>query len=158
MACWGGCSRWRHREQSACAVFDTQCGAKLFRVSEDTAALFAEPFCSRWIFDVELFARMIVRSRNTGPSLSGRVYELPLEKWQDVAGSNVRSSDFAKAAFELAEIYWRYFVRNAPAQRPETSIAGTPIAQTAGKSPRRVTIDEPRRKTAAPHKRRSGLN
>jgi glycosyltransferase involved in cell wall biosynthesis len=40
-------------------VRDTQCGAKLFRATPEMLATFSQPFGSRWIFDVELLARMI---------------------------------------------------------------------------------------------------
>ena len=36
------------------AVYDTQCGAKLFRATPEMRACFEEPFVSRWLFDVEI--------------------------------------------------------------------------------------------------------
>ena len=38
-------------------IYDSQCGAKLFRSGELLAAVISTPFASRWIFDVELVAR-----------------------------------------------------------------------------------------------------
>ena len=43
-------------------VYDTQCGAKLFR-TEHAGLIFSEHFISRWFFDVELFARSIAGTK-----------------------------------------------------------------------------------------------
>ncbi len=90
-------------------VFDTQCGAKLFRATPDLAEVLAQPFRTRWIFDVEMLARIEHHRRDTQlPSLAQIIYELPLDSWHDVAGSAVKSGDFVKAVGELASIYWAY--------------------------------------------------
>ena len=86
------------------AVYDTQCGAKLFRCSDATRALFAEPFGSRWVFDVELLARYL----QNGGTPSG-IRELPLRQWTDVPGSKVKPADFVHGVAELARIRRRYF-------------------------------------------------
>src|ERR1041384_6274866 len=39
-------------------VYDTQCGAKLFRPGAPLRDALSAPFRSRWIFDVELLARL----------------------------------------------------------------------------------------------------
>ncbi len=91
-------------------VYDSQCGAKLIRVTPHTAELFAIPFRSRWIFDVELLAR-IMHFEGFGQESRGSeslFYEHPLESWHDVAGSRLRPFDFIAAAGELLGIYWRY--------------------------------------------------
>ncbi|HMC12501.1 MAG TPA: glycosyltransferase, partial [Pirellulaceae bacterium] len=84
-------------------VYDTQCGAKLFRATDRTRLLFAEPFRSRWIFDVELLARFVLAATAAGQSPEELIHELPLRQWRDVAGSKVRPSDFVRAAIQLAE-------------------------------------------------------
>lgn len=88
------------------AVYDTQCGAKLFRVNDAMRALFDAPFLSRWIFDVEIIARLI---RQRGHLAAERaIYELPIEVWHDVQGSKVRSTDFARALTDLWKIRRHY--------------------------------------------------
>ncbi|MGL4943434.1 MAG: glycosyltransferase [Thermoguttaceae bacterium] len=91
-------------------VYDTQCGAKLFRVCPAVEQLFAEKFQTRWIFDVEILARMLTQQdAESRRALQNRLYELPLLKWCDVAGSKLKYSDFVRAVFEYATIYWHYF-------------------------------------------------
>lgn len=88
------------------AVYDTQCGAKLFRTEDAIAALFAEPFISRWIFDVEIIARLV---KQRGRDAAARaIYELPIRVWHDVQGSKVRSTDFFRALRDLVKIRRAY--------------------------------------------------
>ncbi len=94
-------------------VYDTQCGAKLFRVHHGTPQYFAEPFLSRWVFDVEILARM--RQYHQGPC-NDRIYELGLRRWSDVPGSKVKPLDFFLALRDLARIRRRYFRRNQAAR------------------------------------------
>lgn len=82
--------------------YDTQCGAKLFRISPLTRAVLDEPFRSRWIFDVELLTRADGLLRFGGTrTLAQVVYEQPLAVWRHKPGSKLRSGDFVKALREL---------------------------------------------------------
>lgn len=82
------------------AVYDTQCGAKLLRNGPKLAPVFDEPFCVNWTFDVELIARLL--------RAGSLLYELPLDRWEDVAGSKVRPGDFVVGFVELTRIWRRY--------------------------------------------------
>jgi len=89
-------------------VYDTQCGAKLFR-TDAARDLFAEPFRTRWIFDAEIIARLIARLRaHASPTARDAIYEYPLRAWMDVRGSKVGPSDYLRAAVDLLRIYRRY--------------------------------------------------
>jgi len=92
-------------------VYDTQCGAKLFRVNARTKAILVEPFHSRWVFDVEILARYAAELGFSTEDLGGRIVELPLESWKDVDGSKVRPRDFVTAAADLGWIAWAYRLR-----------------------------------------------
>ena len=82
------------------AVYDTQCGAKALRAGSATDAAVAAPFLSRWLFDVELLARL----RDAGAAMR----EVPLPVWEDPGGSSVRAGDFLRAPVELWRIRKRY--------------------------------------------------
>jgi dolichyl-phosphate beta-glucosyltransferase len=89
------------------AVYDTQCGAKLFRATERISQILAAPFQSRWIFDVELLARYLDGGGPGEGDRSQRIYELPLTVWKDVQGSKLKGLDFARAALDLVSIAQR---------------------------------------------------
>ncbi len=92
-------------------IYDTQCGAKLFRATPELVEVLREPFRSRWIFDVELLARFMARHRGDPEAVRGAIYEYPLPEWTDVAGSKVGPLDFFKALGELAQIRKQYLAR-----------------------------------------------
>jgi glycosyltransferase involved in cell wall biosynthesis len=81
------------------AVYDTQCGAKV--VDYQTAnQIFAKPFISKWLFDVELLKRL-----QKNHNLKEVVKEIPLEKWEEIGSSKIKRTDFFKIPFELFQIY-----------------------------------------------------
>jgi dolichyl-phosphate beta-glucosyltransferase len=88
------------------AIYDTQCGAKLFRNTTTLREVFATPFLSRWLFDVEIIARHIrLRGRDVA---SKAIVEQPVRVWHDVAGSKIRSTDFVRALRDLWKIHRIY--------------------------------------------------
>jgi glycosyltransferase involved in cell wall biosynthesis len=86
------------------AVYDTQCGLKLFRDTPEVRAALKAPFVSRWIFDVELLGRL---SDAAGAAIGSRVREVPLERWEERGASRLRLRDFLRAPMELWRIRWR---------------------------------------------------
>ena len=86
-------------------VYDTQCGAKLFR-TQVVRDLFPQPFITRWLFDVEILARYNQRyGKDSAPQ---RIYEYPLFQWIDIDGSRLKKRDFIKAPVELLKIKRQY--------------------------------------------------
>jgi dolichyl-phosphate beta-glucosyltransferase len=89
-------------------IYDTQCGHKLFRATDLLAQVFAEPFLTRWVFDVEILARFLTMDPRGRDHVASSIYEYPLKHWVDVRGSKVKPTDFARALGDLATIKRRY--------------------------------------------------
>lgn len=88
-------------------VYDTQCGAKLFRVNSELREIFARPFRSAWAFDVEILARFAaLHGRDIGAR--GLVVEYPLQRWTDVGASKVRLVDLPRMLLGLARVWHEY--------------------------------------------------
>ena len=85
-------------------VYDTQCGAKLFRVTPMLVEALRDPFLSRWAFDVELLGRLLIGSRSSPPVARANVWEEPLRAWRDVEGSKLSPRQMSGALFDLARI------------------------------------------------------
>lgn len=91
-------------------IYDTQCGAKLFRANDELKKVCADPFLSRWIFDVEMIARYIQLRHGNGRPMRESIYERPLTTWTDVKGSKLKAMDFFTVGFDLVRIKMRYFM------------------------------------------------
>lgn len=90
-------------------VYDTQCGAKIFRNTETMRSIFQLPFSVSWTFDVEILARLnTLAERGVLPAPRRAVVEYPLERWRDVPGSKLRPRAALKAAVDLATLWRRY--------------------------------------------------
>lgn len=88
----------------ALPVYDTQCGAKLFRTDSLVAQAFSEPFRSRWAFDVEMIARYLAAVSRAGLVAEKRILEYPLVTWADISGSKVTTGSGMKAFADLFAI------------------------------------------------------
>jgi dolichyl-phosphate beta-glucosyltransferase len=105
-------------------VYDTQCGAKILRVNAATASLFAAPFRSPWIFDVELIARYLRLPVAPGePARRDRLYELVLPAWHDRPGSKLRWHDFVRALVDLRYIWREHVAHRSPDRRTSSAAA-----------------------------------
>jgi dolichyl-phosphate beta-glucosyltransferase len=84
-------------------LYDTQCGAKLFR-KEIVPLVFNEPFISRWLFDIEI----ILRLRKFYLKDGGVIEEKPLLLWVNKKGSKITVADLLKLPKQMLEIKRRY--------------------------------------------------
>jgi len=83
-------------------------------------AALAQPFTSRWVFDVELLGRL----HQGGPGVDGlpasAFLEVPLAEWRDVDGTKLSPRSGFRALADLLRIA-RAQRRRRPAGRPAPS-------------------------------------
>jgi glycosyltransferase involved in cell wall biosynthesis len=111
-------------------VYDTQCGAKLFARSDALAASLEQPFSTRWIFDVELLARLLAGERGAPPVPAQEMREFPLHAWRDVGGSKLRGRAMLRAGFQLLRLLARRLLA-----RPRAVPGSGPSAGATGEMP-----------------------
>jgi glycosyltransferase involved in cell wall biosynthesis len=82
-------------------VYDTQCGCKIFK-RELSEIVFKNQFVSKWLFDVEIFNRIIMKyGRNR---VLDKMLEVPLKRWIDTEDSKVKMTYFLKLWVDLYRI------------------------------------------------------
>jgi dolichyl-phosphate beta-glucosyltransferase len=86
-------------------VYDTQCGAKVFRNNFEIQKAFSHPFTVNWSFDVELIGRLkiIKRAFDLKP-LTESAVEYPLKRWIHHCDSKVRAIDLVVGIEELLSL------------------------------------------------------
>ena len=88
---------------------DTQCGAKIFH-KDIIEIAFKEKFVTKWIFDVEIFKRLIL---HFGLKKAKKIIcEKPLKRWVHVGDSKLSMKDSLKIVFQLGQIAWTYRKRS----------------------------------------------
>ncbi|MBK5305299.1 MAG: glycosyltransferase [Frankiaceae bacterium] len=87
----------------ALQIYDTQCGAKLFRADERLRHALDAPFATRWLFDVEL----LMRVRDT-PGPPAAVREEPLEEWRDIPGSRLAAREVGQVLKDFRALHLRH--------------------------------------------------
>ena len=85
-------------------VYDTQCGAKIFR--KELSVLFEEKFITRWLFDIELLARY--RNKFGVKNALSSILEVPLNIWEEKGGSKLKLIHMLKVPLELLSIFFKY--------------------------------------------------
>lgn len=79
-------------------VYDTQCGCKVFK-RQLIEPLFKDDFISKWLFDVELFSRMLCYY---GKEVAlTKMEEIPVKRWIDQGDSKVKLSYFFRLWYDL---------------------------------------------------------
>ncbi len=73
--------------------YDSQCGAKLFHQSI-MQQVFATPFLSRWVFDLEIIKRV----------QKDLILEVPVRRWEDIPGSKIK---FVREIFRVLRDLFR---------------------------------------------------
>jgi glycosyltransferase involved in cell wall biosynthesis len=94
-------------------VYDTQCGAKMFRANAVFRSAFSSPFCGNWTFDVELLERLVRRQTiHRDIEVVEECLEFPLSDWRAVPGSKLGWRHIPQIALETCRIAVRGVERN----------------------------------------------
>jgi glycosyltransferase involved in cell wall biosynthesis len=77
--------------------YDTQCGFKVFKTTPQLEHSFKNKFHTRWFVDLEIYSNCF------HDGATPKIWEEPLDDWNDVAGSHIR---FRQVFRIIAEIFY----------------------------------------------------
>jgi len=86
-------------------IYDTQCGAKIFK-RDLVEVAFSEPFISSWLFDLEVIMRIVKKLGWNNFCQISR--EIPLYEWIEKGGSKVKMSYMFKLPIDLLKVRRKY--------------------------------------------------
>jgi dolichyl-phosphate beta-glucosyltransferase len=95
-------------------VYDTQCGAKLFRWNPVMQRVFDRAFQLNWCFDVEILARLRGLESQGLCDVRRQCVEVALDVWIDAAGSKLGARQVPQVLAEFARL--RTIVRGETAR------------------------------------------
>ncbi len=88
-------------------VFDTQCGAKMFKAKVVKQAI-KEPFLANWLFDQELLTRISKLKESIGKNW---LFEFPVKSWIEYGGSHRKPSDYLKSLQDFFKILKKHGIK-----------------------------------------------
>jgi len=80
--------------------YDSQAGLKLFKLNSELRRALSAPFRTRWLFDVELYARL-EGEYATDPEW---LWEEPLDSWRHIPGSKISVHEAGKISAEIVRL------------------------------------------------------
>lgn len=86
-------------------IYDTQCGLKIFH-KDIAQELFEKPFISRWLFDIEIIARLKLNYNES--EMLNLMKEVPLNEWIEKGDSKLRIRDLLRIPLLFIKIKYHY--------------------------------------------------
>lgn len=86
-------------------IYDSQCGLKLIE-AQAAKELFAAPFKTKWLFDLELWFRL--RNLVGIEKILLQTIEVPLNDWQEKSGSKIKFKHMLSVPVDLFRIHKAY--------------------------------------------------
>ena len=86
--------------------WDTQSGMKFFQRNQSFIHVTSSSFRNRWLFEIEMHLRLKELNR-----IGLRIWEEPLDRWEDIGGSKVNFREQMRIIKEVADLFYRFRIK-----------------------------------------------